>query len=170
MAARGVEQTMQVTAFDTVPADAQVAHALKLSPGASVLQIKRRHLLRGNPIAYAIIYLPSCLSQTFTLQQVTTTPIYTLLTRNAQIKIKRATQIARAQGAAPDVAAMLKLPRGAPVLMIERVTYSSTDEPVEYILFFYRGDSYELVAELHREPTKNTLCHADGLGCFAPDS
>jgi GntR family transcriptional regulator len=65
---------------------------------------------------------------------------------------------------------MLKLPRGAPVLMIERVTYSSTDKPVEYILFFFRGDSYELVAELHREPAKNTLCRAEDLGHFASDS
>ncbi|MCI0478421.1 MAG: GntR family transcriptional regulator, partial [Anaerolineales bacterium] len=137
MAARGTEQAMQVLAFNNVPAEQPVARALKLSPGDRVLQIKRRHSLRGNPNAYAIIYLPHSLGQSLTLKQVSTTPIYTLLTRNARVEINRATQIVRALGADQDVATILKLPRGAPVMMIERVTYSSADKPVEYILFFY---------------------------------
>ena len=170
MATQGAQQVMQVIAFDVVPADHQVAQSLKLSPGEQVLRIKRRHLLKGNAIAYASIFLPICLGQSLTLHQVSTTPIYTLLTQNAHVEIKRASQIVRAVSADQDAAAMLKLPRGAPVLMIERVTYSSTDKPVEYILFFFRGDSYELVAELHREPAKNTLCRAEDLGHFASES
>ncbi len=169
MAARGADQAMQVLAFETVLPDRHVASLLRRTPGEPVLRIKRRHFMKGIPIAFATIYLPRELGKQFTIQQVSRTPIYSLLTEKARVEIKRATQVVRAIGADQDVAAMLKLPRGAPVMMVERVTYASDERPVEYILFFYRGDSYELIAQLDREPAKNILHHADNLGPFRSD-
>ncbi|MBI5302646.1 MAG: GntR family transcriptional regulator [Chloroflexi bacterium] len=170
MATRGAEQKMQVLAFEMVLPDQRVAESLRVTSGEQVLRIKRRHLLKGNPIAYAIIYLPRELGQRFTINQVSQTPIYSLLTEKARVEIKRATQVVRAIGADQDAATVLKLPRGAPVMMVERITYARDEKPVEYILFFHRGDSYELTAELNREPTKNILRQQDNLGRFAPDS
>ncbi|CAG0947363.1 HTH-type transcriptional repressor DasR [Anaerolineae bacterium] len=138
--------------------------------GEPVVRIKRRHFMKGAPIAYAVIYLPRDLGKRFTINQVSRTPIYTLLTEKAHVEIKRANQVVRAIGADQEVAKLLKLPHGAPVMMVERVTYSGEEKPVEYILFFYRGDSYELTAELHRDPTKNILRQQDNLGRFAPDT
>jgi GntR family transcriptional regulator len=170
MAERGSEQAMQVITFDMVPADESIAAALCIAPGEQVRRIKRRHHLKHSPIAFAVIYIPRSLGRQFTLQQVSTTPIYTLLTQDAHIEIKRATQVVRAIEADQEVAQSLQIPRGAPVLMIERVTYSRTEEPVEFILFFYRSDWFELTAELHRDPAKNFVHPIKALGRFAPDS
>jgi len=47
-------------------------------------------------------------------------------------------------------------------MMIERITYSSEDAPVEYIVFFYRGDRYELAIELFRDPAQSVLRSTGG--------
>jgi GntR family transcriptional regulator len=60
--------------------------------------------------------------------------------------------VIRAVAADQLTARQIDLPRAAPVMMIERVTYSSEDMPIEYIVFFYRGDRYELAVELFRDP------------------
>ena len=170
MAKHGAEQAMQVIESKSVAACASVTSALKLAPTEQVWRIKRRHLLKNTPIAYAVIYLPDHLGHTFKLAQIRTIPIYTLLTQNAHIKIKRATQVVRALGADQETAAILHVPRGTPLMMIERTTFAEDETPVEYILFYYRGDSYELAVELHRGPKKNILRPADELGQFASDS
>ncbi|MDR7542725.1 MAG: GntR family transcriptional regulator [Armatimonadota bacterium] len=158
MAERGDEQAMEVIEFGVVPADVHVARSLRLEPEASVLRIRRRHILQGAPIAYAIIHVPYDLGRRFTLEEVSTTPIYALLETRASVHVKRATQIIRAVAADQLTARQIDLPRAAPVMMIERVTYSSEDVPVEHIVFFYRGDRYELAIELFRDPTHNVLC------------
>lgn len=48
-------------------------------------------------------------------------------------------------------------------MMIERVTFSNLEIPIEYIVFHYRGDSYELSVELHRDPARNILKPVDNL-------
>lgn len=169
MAARGSEQSMQVAAFERVAANEVVSSALRVPLGDQVLLIKRRHFLRDLPIAFALIYLPSSLAKSVTLKQVSSKPIYTLLRERAGIRIKRATQVVRALGADQDVAHMLGQARGAPTMMVERVTFSADEVPVEYILFYYRADSYELTVELHREPSKNLMLPTAELGVFAFD-
>jgi GntR family transcriptional regulator len=157
MAERGDEQAMEVIEFGVVSADTRAARSLHLDQGASVLRIRRRHLLQGAPIAYAIIYVPYDLGRRFAADEVSTVPIYTLLEERAQVRIKRATQVIRAVAADELTARQIDLPRAAPVMMIERVTYSAEDVPVEYIVFFYRGDRYELAVELFRAPAQNAL-------------
>ncbi len=162
MAERGNEQAMEVIEFGFIEADARVARSLQADAGASVLRACRRHLLRGTPIAYAVIYVPHALGRRLTRDEVSTAPIYALLEEKAGISIRRATQVIRAVAADQLTARQIGLPRGAPVMMIERVTYSSEDVPVEYIVFFYRGDRYELAAELFRNPVESVPWSAGG--------
>lgn len=170
MAQRGRDQAMQVLEFGIVHADASAARALRLSQGDSVLRIKRRHLFRGDPIAFALIYLPQPYARMVTLDQVTTTPIYTLLARQAHVEIKRATQIVRTQSADATTAQLLALPKSAPVMMVERITYSTQEKPVEYIIFYHRGDRYELAVELYRDPKENVFRPMDNVAGLLPES
>ncbi|MCL4248335.1 MAG: UTRA domain-containing protein, partial [Anaerolineae bacterium] len=39
---------------------------------------------------------------------------------------------------------------GAPLLLVRRVTYSTDEQPVEYIQLYYPGDQHEMVMELYR--------------------
>jgi len=151
MAARGGEQAMEVVEFGVVGADSRVARWLRLAPGESVLRIKRRHFLQGAPVAYALISIPYGLGRAFTIDEVSTISIYALLEEKTRVEVKRAAQVIRAVAADQHTAELLALPRAAPVMMTERVTYSADEIPIEYILLFHRGDRYELAVELFRD-------------------
>ena len=163
MAERDGAQVMQVVEFGMVRADTRVARALGVAVGDSVLRINRRHLLSDDPVAFAIIYIPAALGSSFALDEVSTTPIYTLLAQKAHIEIKRATQVIRAIAADVATAKELALPKSAPVMIVERVTYSTEEKPVEFILLTYRGDRHELAMELFRDPKENVFRSRDSV-------
>ncbi len=170
MAERGRAQVMQVVEFGIVRADTRVARALGVAVGDGVLRINRRHLLSDDPIAFAIIYIPAALGSSFAFDEVSTTPIYTLLAQKAHIEVKRATQVVRAIAADIATAKALGLPKSAPVMMVERVTYSTEEKPVEFILFSYRGDRYELAMELFRDPKQNVFRPIDSVAGLLHES
>ncbi len=151
------EQVMEVPVFEFIPAPEAVAAALDLDDDAYVLHIERRHILEGVPIAYATIFLPASLGRALTVDDVCTTPIYTLITERAGLTIKRAAQTIRAVSANEEVAAALDVPPGAPLLSVHRITYSTEETPVEYIELLYRGDRHELALELYRTASENLL-------------
>ena len=151
------EQVMEVPVFEFVRAPEAVAAALKLDVEDYVLHIERRHILEGVPIAYATIFLPASLGRALTVDDVCTTPIYTLIKERADLAIKRATQTIRAVSANETMAAALDVPPGAPLLSVHRTTYSMDETPIEYIKLLYRGDRHELALELYRNASENLL-------------
>ena len=127
MAARHPEQRMEILGFERILATQTLALTLGLEPGAPVLRIRRRHVIRQQPVAYAVIYLSWTLGQHLTEEAVSTTPIYTLLARTAGTTIKRATQRVGAIAADGQIGRMLGVPGGSPVLAVKRVTYSAQE-------------------------------------------
>ncbi len=156
MVARHPEQVMEVQRFEIIPAAEEVARELELAEGDRVLRIQRRHMIEAQPVAYAVIYLPFALGKLLTPEEVSTTPVYTLLTRKAGVIIKSATQRIRAIAADHWITDVLGIPIGAPVLMVRRVTYSVQEQPLEYIRLYYPGDRHELVMNLHRTPASDS--------------
>ncbi len=150
-------QVMESLSFEVLPAEADLAALLALDAGDKVLRIKRRHSVENRPVAYAIIYLPFDVGKLFTPEEVETTPIYTLLMRKAAVTIGRATQRITAIAATQEAALALGIATGSPVLMVKRVTYSSDERPIEYIQLYYPGGQHELVMELYRDVTRNTI-------------
>lgn len=155
LATRGSDQSMEVVSCAYVSADENLARALSVPLASEVMQIKRRHCLKGVPIAIAHIYLRKEFGEQISQEEISSTPIYSLLNQKFQVQIKRATEVIRATTSDRDTAALLGIPRGMPLLRIDRITYSSNEEPVEYIVFFHRHDSYEITVELYRESTTN---------------
>jgi GntR family transcriptional regulator len=151
LAAHGSDQTMQVCMINRVQADERLAKALGLGTAEEVLEIKRRHCFQGVPVAVARIYLPGDLSDGIREEDVSSTPIYTLLKRQHGIEVKRAKEVISATAANRELASLLNVPRGMPLLRVERVTYSTEERPIEFIVLHHRSDSYEITVDLNRE-------------------
>ena len=64
------------------------------------------------------------------------------------IRWSRARQTIQAVPAAAEIARLLSIRTGAPLLYFERVTYSQDDVAVEYLKIYYRADRYILHNEL----------------------
>lgn len=151
------KQVMESLSFETLQASGRLAALLELDDSERVLQIKRRHTVDDIPVAYAVIYLPYEIGRIVSPEEVETTPIYALLTRKAGISLKRASQRITAMAADEEIAQALGISTHSPVLMVNRVTYTNEERPVEYIQLYYPGGQHELTMEIYRDDTGNTV-------------
>lgn len=153
------DHVMEVQSFETGIASEDLRHQLQLPRDDQIVTIKRCHMLDDQPLAYAIIYLPYALGSALTVQEVATTPVYTLLMQKVGVSIKHARQTISAIAATPQIAAELHVPEHSPVLLVTRVTYSAQEQPIEYIELFYPGERHEFVMELHRDSVQMSTEH-----------
>jgi GntR family transcriptional regulator len=70
------------------------------------------------------------------------------LLKDYGLRLVRAEQSIRALSANKEMAGMLSVKNGDPLLGIERVSFDQRNTPVEYLQIFYRSDRYVLQTEL----------------------
>jgi GntR family transcriptional regulator len=157
MVTRYPDQVMEVHSFEVIPAPNDISKALQIQEDSHLIRIKRRHVVSTHPLALAIIYLPFDLGKSLTVDEVSNTPIYTLLTQKEGVTIEHANQRISAVRANGEIADLLEVPRGSPVLLVKRITYSEEDRPLEYIELYYPGEQHELIVELHRNTPIQSL-------------
>lgn len=142
---------MEILGFEIVPVPGDIGHYLALEPDARVVCIKRRHMLKEVPLAFAVIYLPLDIGGLLTPHGVSVASIYSLIAQKTTVVIRSATQTISAIAADQELASLLYVPVAAPVLLVKRITYSNTSRPVEYIQLYYPGGKHELAMEVYRD-------------------
>ena len=148
MRARGLEPGTEVLASEIIPAPESIARALKIETGTELAHLKRLRLADGEPMSLEHSYLvhrhcPGVLERNYS-----SSPLRETLERDYGIRLTRAEQTIRAAAAGGDTAHTLGVDPGAPLLTIERTTYSDTGAAVEYLRILHRGDRYALYTEL----------------------
>jgi GntR family transcriptional regulator len=137
----GQAPTTRLLAFETVPAPAEVASALQLTTGTRVLHFERLRLATDQPIALMVNFLPLALDELVTEDQLKSTGLYQLLRRGG-IHLRLASQTIGARSARPREARLLKVPGGAPLLTMQRISYDDAGQPVEYGSHVYPAERY----------------------------
>jgi GntR family transcriptional regulator len=114
-------------------APADVAAQLALRGGDAVIYLRRLLSAGGKPLVLDDIWLPAALFRGLTPERLAQYrgPLYGLFESEFGTRMIRADERIRAVAAAPDVAALLSVPAGAPLLLVDRVSYSYRDLPVE---------------------------------------
>jgi GntR family transcriptional regulator len=114
-------------------APAEIARALDLKSGESVVQIKRVLAFSGVPCVLDEIWLPGNVFKGLTLERLTDSkaPMYSLFENEFGTKMIRADEKIRAVPADEAVAPVLQVATGTPLLSVDRVTYTFGDRPVE---------------------------------------
>lgn len=141
--ARGVTPTSRVLEARVIAANAQVAAALRLVPGAEVILLSRVRLADGIPLAIETVYLPFALFPQFLLHDFAHESLYNILETEYAIKLMQAEQSTEAALASPREAELLQIAQPAAVLRTQRLTFTEDGIPVEYVLSAYRGDRYK---------------------------
>lgn len=122
----------------------QESLALKLSPGAPVARLHRIRLADGKPMCYEQAVLPQyALPHPENLES----SLYIELEKKG-LRPTRALQRLRAQIINDEHADLLDVDKGTACLYIERCSFLSTGQEIEFVRSYYRGDSYDFVAEL----------------------
>ena len=133
-----------------VRASAEVARALALRTGDPVVQVRRVLSFGGVPTILEDIWLPGTAFKGLTAEQLAghQGPTYALFELEFGVRMVRAEEKIRALAADAAQATLLALPPGAPLLSVERLSYTYNDVPMELRRGLYRTDTHHYRNEL----------------------
>lgn len=154
---RGVTPQIEVMSFGVEPASAYVARTLG---EREVLTIRRRYGDGEQPVALVTIHLPTRVldaAEPLRSAEPATETTYTMWEQRLATRIAEARHEIHAAGASADVAAALGLDEGAPVLVLDRVSYDHDNRPLEVVVFHYRPDRYGFSVTLPRVIANGTV-------------
>jgi GntR family transcriptional regulator len=125
-------------------ASSEVARALDLKAGESVVYVRRLLVFGGTPIVLDDISLPAALFKGLDAQMLNAHEgsYYGLYEREFGTRMIRAEERIRAVAADAEVAGVLGVERGAPLLCVDRTAYTYGDRPVEFRRGLYRTDQH----------------------------
>jgi len=114
-------------------APADVAQQLGLRGGDAVIYVRRLLNMGGAPLVLDDIWLPATLFRGLTAERLAGYhgPLYGFFESEFGTRMIRADERIRAVAAAADIAALLSVALGSPLLLVDRVSYTYRDQPVE---------------------------------------
>jgi GntR family transcriptional regulator len=129
-----------------------ISDRLRLQPGDQSLQIKR---LRGTNELFPVVLLQTEIPSRFGIDpsEDFSLSLYRLIEQKYHIPIEGAEEVISAGKAKAEEAARLQIPRGSSVLIMERLTHTGNQEPLEFVRAVYRPDRYQFSIRLKRSPS-----------------
>ena len=127
-----------------------VARTLALEPGAPINIVRRLMRFGDEPAVYNEIYLPGELFPDLSLDILNSVAVsmYSLFESRYSVRIIRAEERLRAVSADRVSAELLQVAEGSPLLLVERVTYTYDNKPVEWRRGFYATKNFYYHNEL----------------------
>jgi GntR family transcriptional regulator len=156
MQARGHEPLSKILELELISAPPRVAAGLKLEPGAQVVKINRLRYVDGDPIVLVTTYLPYEMFPTLLDLDLTEQSLYAYLEREYGVVITRGHRTLEAVPANKVEADLLQVKKGAPLILIDSVSYLADNTPFEYYHALHRGDRSRFEVELIRVRDNNS--------------
>lgn len=148
MRLRGLASTSRWLRRDIAPPTAREALHLAVSPTGRVCHLRRLRLANGTPMAVELAAVPvDILPDPAAVEG----SLYAVLEASGARPVRVLERLAAAN-LDEEVAGLLGVAPGSAALSIERVAYRASGAPVEFTHSFFRGDTYDVVAELNLGP------------------
>ena len=125
-------------------ASAEIARALALRTGDSVLQVRRVLSFAGRPTILEDLWLPGAPFKGLTAERLSDYhgPMYALFETEFGVRMVRAEEKIRAVLPDATQATLLKINRSTPLLSVERIAYTYNDAPMELRRGLYLTDTH----------------------------
>ena len=140
---------VRVVFFGKVALPEEVARLLACPPAARGLKIVRVRSDSQSPFSHTPCYLPEPEADLVTEVSLGNRTVIAVLGA-AGVSATSAEQRLSATAADVEVAKLLKIDVGAPLISMARIVRNEDDRPVEYIEAFYRPDKFEYRVNLSR--------------------
>lgn len=134
----------EVRAVAQVSAPPAVAHHLDLAPGSKVVFVERLRYLGDLPLSLDKTYLSPEVGARVLRNRLETNDIFALIEQETGRRLGSATLALEAVAADPHSAAILQVPDGAPLLLLQRLTRLDDQTPVDLEYIRMRGDRITL--------------------------
>lgn len=131
-----------------LPAEADVAADLGVSPGTEVVRLERVRTADGIPLCIEDVWLAADLVPA-DFASDTVTSLYETLS-DLGLEPQMASQTIRATVVNVDQAALLDVAPHSAAFSVSRVTYSADGSPIERAHSLYRADRYDFTFAVHR--------------------
>lgn len=127
-----------------------VARTLSLEPSAPIIIVRRLMRFGSEPAVFDEIYLPGELFSDLTLDVLKSggMSLYSLFESRYSVRIVRAEERLRAVPADRVSAELLQVAEGCPLQLVERVTFTYDNKPVEWRRGFYSTQNFYYHNEL----------------------
>lgn len=140
MLERGLKPVTQVLKQEVILASEKVARFLDLEPGAQVIHLYRLRFVNDEPIQLVASYLPFALCPLVATTDFVATSLYEFLEQEYGFGLVHAHRSIEAVAANEAEARLLDIERGAPLLLLDSVSYIGEKTPIEYFHALHRGD------------------------------
>ncbi len=145
----GVQVQVKLLSLEVIPAAPRVAEALDLEANTHVIRVKTLRYVDGVPITVHDAHIPHKLFPNLVNENLEVQHLWSLFEKSGY-RVRRAIQKLEAREASKEVAHLMKIKEGAPVLFKERTVYADDGTPVEFTYCYNRGDIYSLTVALER--------------------
>jgi GntR family transcriptional regulator len=154
MKKRGIVPGSRLVAHNVLPPAPEVRANLRLKGNEKAIQLKREMLADGEVIGFHIVYLPQDLWMKLQIVPsfLNNRSLYKALEEKGGIRLAEADETIEVGFADQEIAKILGLKKGDPILMMNRLAYDVNGTPVEYAINIYRADRYKYQIHHRRQP------------------
>ena len=142
----GMTPRREVVSAQVVPASEKLCGLLELNPGEDVFRLERVYYADSTPINYTVTNLPYRLFFGIDLFDFSQESLYQVLEKDYQTRLTKATRSLDAALAKGEIADLLEVRHGTPLLFFSCVTEAEVrgkSHPIEYFDCWYRSDKFK---------------------------
>ncbi|MDN6625740.1 MAG: GntR family transcriptional regulator [Pisciglobus halotolerans] len=143
--------TSKTISYHVKPASISESEQLKLKDETLVLRMERVRYADQLPICFEVATIPYHFIESLEKQEITAS-LYKTLEEKQQLVMARAEQTVSAMMASERTAEYLGIKRGDPILRLKQITYSTADEPFEYVRTQYVGERFQFHLDKKAQP------------------
>lgn len=134
MSSRGLAPRSRVLFADVVQGEEEVAARLSLPASSLILKIKRMRLIDEEPFALETCYLSAAEFSPLSSAILPRSSLFSILERDFDVELAYADEEVDISEADADLASLLQLQKGAPVMRIRQLIYSTKNKPTLYVV------------------------------------
>ena len=144
MSSRGLAPRSRVLVAKVIEGDPEVAARLGLPAASRLLRIQRLRLTGEEPFALETCYLAAADFPDLASAPLGRSSLFAILEHDYVTKLAYADEEVDATSADANIAELLAVPRGASVLRIRQIIYSTKGKATIYGVGFYRSERHTL--------------------------
>src|SRR5580700_5071813 len=144
MSSRGLTPRSRVLLAKVIEDEQEIAARLGLPAASRLVKIVRLRLTGEEPFALETCYLPANEYSGLVSALLARCSLFAALQRDYGVELAYADEEIDATAADPNLAEMLDLPKGAAILRIRQVIYSTNGKATLYVVGYYRSERHTL--------------------------
>jgi len=149
--AMGVKTKIKFIDASFITPPPKVKKLLLTKAGEEVLKVEKLRLVDRKPFSHVVNYLPAAIGKRINLKKIKTEPILLVLEDDLGISVSNAVQTIEATIADIEIAPLLEVQVGDPLMKVERTVYGVNKKPIEFVSVLYRADKYCFTVKLKRK-------------------